>query len=51
VAEAFRVAQPTMPVIYASANPPDPSRLVPESLFFQKPYDPAAILQSCQGFI
>ena len=44
VAEAFRSAQPTMPVIYASA------RLVPESLFFQKPYDPDAILRSCRGF-
>jgi len=39
VAEAFRAAQPTMPVIYASGNAPEPSRLVPESLFFQKPYD------------
>ncbi len=49
VAEAFRAAQPTMPVIYASGNAPDPSRLVPESLFFRKPYDPDAILRSCQG--
>ena len=39
VADAFRAAQPTMPVIYASGNAPEPSRLVPESLFFQKPYD------------
>ena len=50
VAEAFRAAQPTMPVIYASGNTPDASRRVPESLFFRKPYDPAAILRSCQGF-
>ena len=41
VAEAFRAAQPTMPVIYARGTPPMPSRLVPESLFFRKPYDPA----------
>jgi hypothetical protein len=39
-----------LPVIYASGNAPDPSRLVPESLFFRKPYDPDAILRSCQGF-
>jgi CheY-like chemotaxis protein len=44
VAEAFRAAQPTMPVIYVSA------RLVRQSLFFSKPYDPEATLQSCQGF-
>ena len=50
VAEAFRAAQPTMPVIYASGNAPEPSRRVPESLFFRKPYDPAAILRSCQDF-
>ena len=50
VAEAFRAAQPTMPIIYVSGNARDPSRLVPESLFFRKPYDPAAILRSCQGF-
>jgi len=49
VADAFRAAQPTMPVIYASGNAPEPSRLVSESLFFQKPYDPDAILRSCQG--
>ena len=45
VAEAFRAAQPAMPVIYVSGNAPQPSRLVPESVFFPKPYDPAAILQ------
>jgi two-component system, response regulator PdtaR len=50
VADAFRAAQPTMPVIYASGNAPDPSRRVPESLFFRKPYDPDAILRSCRGF-
>ena len=50
VAEAFRAAQPTMPIIYVSGNAPDPSRLVPESLFFQKPYDPATILRSCRRF-
>ena len=49
-AEAFRAAQPTMPVIYVSGNAPVPERLVPESLFFRKPYDPNAILRSCQGF-
>ena len=50
VAEAFRAVQPTMPIIYVSGNARDPSRLVPESLFFRKPYDPDAILRSCQGF-
>ena len=51
VAEAFRAAQPTMPVIYASGNAPEPSRLVPESLFFRKPYDPAAIVRTCQALV
>jgi CheY-like chemotaxis protein len=51
VADAFRDAQPTMPVVYVSGNAPDPSRLVPESVFFHKPYDPAVVLQSCLGFI
>ncbi len=50
VAEAFRAAQPTMPVIYVSGNVPVPARLVPQSRFFSKPDDPAATLQSCQGF-
>jgi len=36
-------------IVIASGNAPDPSRLVPESLFFRKPYDPDAILRSCQG--
>ena len=48
VAEAFRAAQPMLPVIYASGNAPDPSRQVPESLFFKKPYDPTAIVRTCE---
>ena len=50
LAEAFRAAQPQIPVIYVSGNPADYDRLVPESVFFKKPYDPEAILRSLQEF-
>jgi CheY-like chemotaxis protein len=47
VAHAVRTARPGVPVIYASANAPDPSRRVEGSLFFGKPYDPAEIAAAC----
>jgi CheY-like chemotaxis protein len=47
VAEAFRAACADMPVIYASGNPKDPSRCVPGSLWFDKPYQPLEILRAC----
>src|SRR4029077_1691413 len=39
VAHAARTAKPDLPIIYASANVPDPLRRVEGSLFFGKPYD------------
>ena len=47
VAHAARTARPDLPVIYASANAPDPSRRVEGSLFFGKPYDPADVAAAC----
>jgi len=50
VAEAFRAAQPEMPVIYASGNTVDRSRAVANSVFFNKPYKSAEILEACASF-
>jgi len=50
VAEAFRAVHPEMPVIYASANTADRSRTVANSLFFNKPYRSAEILEACASF-
>jgi CheY-like chemotaxis protein len=47
VAHAARTAKPGLPVIYASANAPDPLRRVEGSLFFDKPYDPVQIVEAC----
>jgi hypothetical protein len=47
VAEAFRDARDNIPVIYASGNPIDPMRCVPDSVCFDKPYRPADILSAC----
>jgi CheY-like chemotaxis protein len=46
VAEAFRTAKPSAPIIYASGQPTDEQRRVPGSVFFGKPYDPQKILQA-----
>jgi CheY-like chemotaxis protein len=51
VAHALRTAKPDLPVIYASANAPDPTRRVGGSLFFGKPYDPAEIVDACHRLI
>jgi CheY-like chemotaxis protein len=48
VAEAFRAAQPSLPVIYASGNLADRSRAVGGSLFFSKPCRVAEILGACR---
>jgi CheY-like chemotaxis protein len=48
VAEAFRATHPQMPIIYASGNAIELDRCVPESLFFQKPYNPEDILKACR---
>lgn len=47
VGEAFRAANPRKPIIYASGNPADLNRQVSDSLFFKKPYQPAAIVHAC----
>ena len=47
VAHAARTAKPDLPIIYASANVPDPLRRVEGSLFFGKPYDAAEIVDAC----
>jgi hypothetical protein len=48
VAEQFRAARPDVPIIYASGNSVDCSRRVVDSLFLDKPYLPAAILDACE---
>ena len=48
VAHAVRIAKPDLPIIYASANVPDPLRRVEGSLFFGKPYDPEEIVAACR---
>lgn len=48
VGEAFRASHPHMPVIYASGNPIELGRRVPDSLFFQKPYKPEDIVRACR---
>jgi CheY-like chemotaxis protein len=47
VAEASRENRPSVPVVYASGNAPDRSRQVAGSLFFDKPYDPDAVIEAC----
>ncbi len=51
VAHAVRAANPDLPVIYASGNAPDAARRVRGSLFFNKPYDPAAVVAACHKLI
>jgi CheY-like chemotaxis protein len=48
VAEAFRAAHPHGPIIYVSGNPIELGRRLPNSLFFQKRYNPEHILSACQ---
>jgi CheY-like chemotaxis protein len=50
VGEAARAARHGIPVIYTSGYSILPPRQVEGSLFFSKPYDPAAILDACRGF-
>jgi len=47
VAEAFRAARPSIPIIYTSGFAASSARPVPGSLFIQKPYHPAQILNAC----
>jgi CheY-like chemotaxis protein len=48
VAERFRAANTDVTIIYTSGNSVDRSRRVAGSLFFDKPYDVAAVVQACQ---
>ena len=47
VAEQFRAARADAPVIYTSGNAADRSREVRGSLFFDKPYLAAEIVDAC----
>ena len=48
VAEAFRALWDKIPVIYTSGNARDPTRTVPKSVFFNKPYQATEVLRACQ---
>jgi CheY-like chemotaxis protein len=51
VGEAFRSVDDAMPVVYASGLPLLPRREVPGSLYFNKPYDPAQIVDACAALV
>jgi CheY-like chemotaxis protein len=48
VAEQCRAVQPDLSIIYASGNAADRSRRVAGSLFFDKPYQPAEVVEACR---
>jgi hypothetical protein len=48
VAEQCRAVRADMPIIYTSGNSVDRSRKVVDSVFFEKPYRPAAIIEACE---
>ena len=48
VAEQFRAIRPEAPVIYTSGNSADRSRKVKGSLFFDKPYLTADVMEACR---
>lgn len=48
VAEFSRAARADVPVIYTSGNSADRSRRVSGSLFFDKPYNPLAVVEACR---
>jgi DNA-binding response OmpR family regulator len=47
VAEAYRRAWPTIPVVYASANPIEGARVVPDGVFLSKPFGMNELLEIC----
>jgi CheY-like chemotaxis protein len=47
VADAFRAAHADIPIMYVSGNTGGQDRCVAGSLFFQKPYRAAEILNAC----
>jgi CheY-like chemotaxis protein len=50
VADNFRATHSDMPIMYVSGNAGGRERCVADSLFFQKPYQAAAILKACHEF-
>jgi two-component system, OmpR family, response regulator len=44
VADQFRFSHPLRPVVYASGHSSDRERCVPGSVFFEKPFDPLAVV-------
>ena len=51
VAEAFRRSHPRSPVIYASGNPPNRSRLVKDSWFLSKPTSVSQIMLAYRDLV
>jgi DNA-binding response OmpR family regulator len=51
VAEQFRAVRPDVPIIYASGNSVNRSRAVAGSLFFEKPYRPADLVEACRRLV
>lgn len=49
VAAAFRAAEPHIPVIYVSGNPPDRSQMVKGGRFFSKPYRTTELVETCRA--
>lgn len=48
VADAFRATDRDIPVVYASGNPPDPTRRVAGSAFFAKPCRNGDLVDACR---
>ena len=51
VAEAFRIAHPEAPVIYASGNPANDRRRVPWSVFLSKPFATSELAAICRKLL
>ena len=51
VAEAFRIAHPEVPVIYASGNPTNDHRRVPGSVFLSKPVAVSELTATCRKLL
>ena len=51
VAERYRAARADLPVIYACENAADRSRSVQGSLFFNRPYDVAEVVEACSRYL
>ena len=51
LAEVLRRSDPRIPIVYTSANAAQRSRLVAESLFFDKPYNAAEVIKACADLV